>query len=155
MTMRDIADEDKVSLRHALDGIDMPAIADEARELVKASEFTKADGVPVPRPGDIDTPEKAQYWAEQEIIKATPRAVQEVIHQMRSGGDKKARLTAALQILDRAGVQAKANSTVVAPVFVLTADTVKNLPWLQAAKEKATKDKAIDQAREIAGERVK
>lgn len=106
-------------------------VTDEAKSIVKkAGDFVPSDGVPIPRLADLETPEAATDWATNEILKATPRAVQEVIHQMRKG-EPKARLMAALQILDRAGVKEKQNNITVAPVIVLTKDTAQNLPWVK------------------------
>ncbi len=98
--------------------------------------------VPVPTLKDTETAEAATDWAEQEILKATPRAVQEVLHQMKSSPEAKQRLTAALQILDRAGVKEKEKGpTVMAPVFVLTADAIASIPW---AKKANAQGKIVD-----------
>lgn len=138
--LRDIDTEDREDFRSAAAGTDEFAkgeIAANREELaiVKAREYTKLDGVPVPKPSDLETPEAAQFWAEQEIIKATPRAVQEVINQLKTGSTKKERMVAAIQILDRAGVQQKERAAMVSPVFVLTPESVQHLPWVKAIKE--------------------
>ncbi len=102
----------------------------------KHGDFLSTDGVPTPTLEEIDTPDKATMWAEEQIRKATPRAIQEVIHQLRNGNMKE-RAVMAMQILDRAGVKAKEGPTMIAPVIVLTSDAVKDLPWAKKAAQLA------------------
>lgn len=82
---------------------------------------------------DVASPEAAQDWAQRELVRATPRAVQEVIHQLRYGS-KKERAEAAKQILDRGGFKGDNNKvTNIAPVIVLTSDALSNIPWAKKA----------------------
>jgi hypothetical protein len=41
----------------------------------------------------------------------------------------------ALQILDRAGVKEKDGPKTIAPVFILSPEAVKDLPWVKKAQE--------------------
>lgn len=126
-SIRDLDKEDRVSLEQALGSAIM-------LNNIIPGELTKQDGVPVPSSEDLATAGAAQSWAEQELLKATPRAVQEVIHQMRTSGDKKLRLDAAKYILERGGVQAKNNQSN-SPVIILTPQVIQNLPWLRNAEK--------------------
>lgn len=123
--LSDLDKEDRIPLAEALDSAIM------LNDIIPG-ELTKRDGVPVPSKEDLATPGAAQTWAEQELLKATPRAVQEVIHQMRTSGDKKMRLDAAKYILERGGIQAKNNQSN-SPVIILTPQVIQNLPWLRQA----------------------
>lgn len=107
-----------------------------ASALAKAGEFTAVDGVPIPHKSDLETPESASEWAEKEIIKAQPRAVQEVIHQLKRGGTAKERMAAAVKLLESAAElkEQKAKGTHQPPVIILTPQVVQNLPW---AKQQA------------------
>lgn len=106
-------------------------------------DFGPGDLVPIPKREDLETPAAAQQWAENELAKATPRAAQELIAQLRKG-DKKERLAAAKEILDRAGVQAKERNTINAPVIVLTAKVVQNLPWAKKQLSKVIEGELVN-----------
>lgn len=88
--------------------------------------------IPQPTTDDLATPEAAEQWAEREFIRATPRAVQEVIHQLRYG-DVKQRQAAAFKILDRGNFKEGNKVTNIAPVIVLTADALATIPWAKKA----------------------
>lgn len=124
--LSDLDKEDRVTAEQALDSAIM-------LNNIVPGELTKQDGVPVPSEEDLATPGAAQSWSEQELLKATPRAIQEVIHQMRTAGDKKLRFEAAKYILEKGGVQSKANQSN-SPIIILTPKVVQNLPWLREAK---------------------
>ncbi len=89
-------------------------------------------GIPVPTHEDLATPEAAQSWAEREVIRATPRAVQEMINQLRYGNMKE-RAWASAQILDRGGLKTDNKVTNIAPVIVLTSEALQNIPWAKKA----------------------
>lgn len=125
-TLRDLNDDERVSLEDALGtSVGLPA--------KQGSDFTVADGVPIPKAHDLETPESAADWAQREIVRATPRAAQELIHQLRKG-DSKSRYNAAMEILNRAGVQAKQGGGTSAPVIILTPKVIQQLPWLKREK---------------------
>lgn len=86
--------------------------------------------IPQPAKTDLDTPEAAQSWAERELIKATPRATQEMINQLRRGNAKE-RMEAAKQVLDRAGLVGAQKVQRQAPVVVINANVLGNLPWVK------------------------
>jgi hypothetical protein len=135
-TMRDIAKEDRVSPAEALGELLVTAkesMLSAARDI--PGELTELDGVPVPARKDIETADAATAWAQEQILKATPRAVQEVIYQLKRGGTAKERAAMALQILDRAGVKEKDGPKTIAPVFILSPEAVKDLPWVKKAQE--------------------
>lgn len=111
-----------------------PQVKESKLSKTHHSEYTTSDGVPVPLPEEVDTAEKAQQWAEAQIIKATPRAVQEMIYQLRRG-DVKNRGLMAMQILDRAAEQSK-RGTHQGPVIILTPAVVAEVPWLKKAEAK-------------------
>ena len=119
-----------------LDKVDRASV-DEALDFtggVRSGDYTANDGVPVPKMEQIETPELSAQWAEMELLKATPRAVQEVIFQLKRGTMKE-RAFAALQVLDRAGVQARQAPQATAPIIVLTKEATLNIPWVKQAKE--------------------
>jgi hypothetical protein len=89
--------------------------------------------IPQPTKDDLATPEAAQDWTQRELWKATPRAVQETIAQLRYG-TKRERMEAANKILDRAGHKGESTKvTNIAPVIVLTSDALSNIPWARKA----------------------
>lgn len=102
------------------------ATVDEATAIVKGGF---AEGTPVPLPTDLETPQAAELWAQTELVKAKPRAVQEIIHQLRSG-TKEERFKAAKEVLDRTPAQQR-NS---APVIIINNNVVKQIPWAKKAK---------------------
>lgn len=134
-TLRDLDAEEKVSLADALGDT-------EKRLTVQGQDFTAADMVPIPKREDLETPESAADWAQKELVRATPRAVQELVHQLRKG-DSKARAAAALQILERAGVQAKQERVSQAPVIVLTPKVIQMLPWLKSETAKVVDGEVV------------
>lgn len=99
--------------------------------------------LPVPSKEDTATPEAAQDWAEREIIRATPRAAQEMINQLRRGSAKE-RMEASKQILDRAGLQGSARITNNSTVVVLTADTLANIPWAKKFEDKRKAEQLVE-----------
>lgn len=104
--------------------------------------------IPQPSKDDLATPEAAQDWAQREIVRATPRAVQETVYQMRYGS-KKERFEAAQKILDRGGFKGDAQKiTNIAPVIVLTSEALANIPWAKKAivDGSITKPKVIEDA---------
>jgi hypothetical protein len=138
--LKDLDREDRISMSEAL-GDTVPS--DSRIDTRRSGELSAIDGVPIP-PSTITTPDESTAWAEQEILKATPRAVQEVIHAMKRNPDQKIRLQAALQVLDRAGVQKREDRQQNAPVIILTPQVVQNLPWAKEAKSKGLiKDGAV------------
>jgi hypothetical protein len=151
--LRDLDAEEKVSLHNALEGTephrefrnDSKDSRGETVVIAPSSEFSAIDGVPVPKREEVDTPEGAVWWSEQEILKATPRAVQEVIHQLKKGNSKE-RMVAALQLLERAGVQKKEQNHSVSPIFVLTPEAVKTLPWVKQVKQLTQQGNMVDAA---------
>lgn len=105
--------------------------------------------IPVPSKEDLATPEAAQQWAQQELVKANPRAAQEFINQLRRGNSKE-RMEAAKEIFNRTGLhpgQTKVTNN--ATVVVLTADAVKNLPWAAKFVEKKNKQLADSEPAEF------
>ena len=132
-SLLDIDKEDRVTMRDAI--VDS---GPHALDLRPGADFTAADGVPIPKKDDLASPGLSQHWAEQELVKATPRAVQELIAQLRKG-DKKERFAAAVQILDRTGVQVKENRGNQAPVIVLTQKVIQNIPWARKLAKEAGK----------------
>lgn len=87
------------------------------------------DVVARPSEKDLESPESADAWADAELRKASPDAVREVIWQSKYG-DSKQRLLAAIQILDRTGHHKDQNTvTNIAPVIVLTPESLSAIPW--------------------------
>jgi hypothetical protein len=81
-TMRDIAKEDRVSPAEALGELLVTAkesMLSAARDI--PGELTELDGVPVPARKDIETADAATAWAQEQILKATPRSVEARRHR--------------------------------------------------------------------------
>lgn len=105
-----------------------PALAPE----VGIDHIAAHKDIPQPSKDDTATPEAARDWAERALIAETPRAAQEAIYQLRYGGSKE-RIEMLKQILDRSGIQSANKVTNIAPVIVLTADAISNIPWARKA----------------------
>lgn len=137
--LRDLDADEKTSIADAIGD----TVASGER-IVVAKDFTAADGVPIPKESDLLDPESAQIWVEKEMVKATPRAFQELYHQMKKSPKAEMRLKAAMDILDRAGVQAKQAQQTFAPIFILSKDATVNLPWVKEQKSLPKEAKVID-----------
>lgn len=131
-TLKDIDSDEKVSLSDAANGTSSAIVP-----VLSGLDFVKSDGVPIPTAKDLETPEASIAWADNELAKATPRAVQELVHQLRVG-DKKERREVAMKLVDRAERKAAAPQGM-APVYVMAQNVTMNLPWV---KKTETKDSA-------------
>src|SRR5258708_4753879 len=100
----------------------LPQIPNDGGDLLSAFS-----DLPQPASSDLATSETAQRWAENEIVKATPRAVQEMINQLRRGSSKE-RMEASKQILDRAGLVGAERGHRQSPVVVIQQTVVQSLP---------------------------
>lgn len=123
--LKDVSDNELEQML-TLQGIELPVSRDVGDHIASKKD------IPKPNLEDIKTPEAARDWAERALIAETPRAAQEAIYQLRYGSSKE-RADMLKQILDRSGIQSANKVTNIAPVIVLTADAISNIPWAKKA----------------------
>lgn len=138
--LTDVNDEELKQM--LLSKANAPALSHEGMDHLAAY-----NDIPQPTKEDLASAEAAQQWAQNELVKANPRAAQEFINQLRRGNSKE-RMEAAKEIFNRTGLHSgQTKVTNNATVVVLTADAVKNLPWAAKFQEKrlaASTEKAVE-----------